>query len=916
VTEYRRTKPRGASERLYRALLHAYSRDFRDEFGDAMVEFHRDRLAHARSEPGLWGTVRVWAYVAADLLRNALPTRVDSVRRHIRRRADERAALRQTPSLMHARKEELMLSSVMHDIRFALRGMRRTPAFTLTVLATLALGIGGSVATFSAVNGVLLEPLPFRDPARLVRLQHVEPYQTVSEPEFVDYRRDAKSFARLAAYNSASALISAGSGGAGATPERIRVLQVTDDFFATLGATLLLGRTFTAEEERRGGPPVVVISHGLWTRRFAGDSTAVGKQIVMNDRPRTVVGVLAPGAEFPSDEFSVWSPKRLNYDTLWTRNNHYLTVIGRLAPDASAQQASTEVRALALRMSRDFPEVYSPEKPLVASVMPLLSHTVAEVRPYLVTLFGAVLFVLLIACVNVANLLLARGEARRKELAIRSALGASGFRVARQALVESLLLAVIGGAAGVTLAALAVRVLRSVVPANVPRADGISIEPPVLLFALVITLVTGLLFGMMPAMRSVRHDSAETLKQGGKTSSTRGLGRLRSALVVSEVALSVVTLAGAGLMLRSLWNLQAIDLGFRPDNVLAVSIAAPVSYTPVQSIALYLRLTEDVRALPGVVQAAAVEDMPILECCSGWSILIDNAPMTSVANSPAATPQKVTPGYFEVMRVGVVRGRAFNATDDENAPPVVVVNETMARTLWPGKDAIGGTVKMLNETSPKATVVGVVRDERLAGFLKPAPATMYFPQAQAGRSAYYVPAWMWLVVRTSGDPAAIAPSVRNVIHRVEPLAAIGRVQTMDEVVAGSVAARRFATALIAGFAAVALLLAGIGIYGVIAYSVSQREFEIGLRLALGATPTVVARQFLGEGLRTAMIGAVVGLVVALATTQLLRAMFVEVSPTDPVTLASVTLLLVLVALTASWLPARWASAVDPLRAMK
>ena len=906
MTEYRRTKPRGPSERVYRALLYAYPRNFREEFGDAMVEFHRDRLAHARREAGLSGIARVWGHVAADLLRNALPARVESVRRRIRR-------LGQTPSLMHVTKEDLMLSSVIQDIRFALRGMRRTPGFTFTVLAMLALGIGGSIATFSAVNGVLLEPLPFRDPERLVRLQHLEPYQTVSEPEFADYRRDAKSFAKLAAYNEAPAMISAG---AGAEPERVRVLMVTDDFFATLGTTLQLGRTFTAEEERPGGPRVAVISHGLWMRRFGGDSAAVGSQIVLGGPPRTVVGVLAPGAEFPSDDYSMWLPKQLNYDSLWTRNNHYLTVIGRLAPDASAEQASTEVAALAQRMSRDFPETYDPEKPLLASAVPLLNHTVAEVRPYLVTLFGAVLFVLLIACVNVANLLLARGEARRKELAIRSALGASGFRVARQAFAESLLLAGIGGAAGVALAAIGLRALRSMVPANVPRADGIAIDPPVLLFALGITLATGLLFGMMPALRSARHDSAQTLREGGKTSSTRGLGRLRSALVISEVALSVVTLAGAGLMLRSLWNLQATDLGFSPENVLVVSIAAPVSYTPAQSIALYQRLTDEVRALPGVVQAAAVEDMPILECCSGWSILIDDAPMTTVANSPAATPQKVTPGYFEVMRVGVVRGRSFNATDDENAPLVVVVNETMASSLWPGKEAIGGTVRMLNETAPKATVIGVVRDERLAGLLEPAPATMYFPQAQAGRSANYVPSWMWLVVRTSGDPAAIAPSVRNVIRRVEPLAAIARVQTMEDVVSDSVAARRFATALIAGFAVVALLLAGIGIYGVIAYSVSQREFEIGLRLALGATPTVVARQFLGEGLRTAMIGGAVGLVVALGTTRLLRAMFVEVSVTDPVTLAGVTLLLVLVALAASWLPARSASAVNPLGAMK
>jgi putative ABC transport system permease protein len=900
MSEYPRTKPRDFSERLYRALLRAYPRDFRDEFGDAMIEFHRDRLAQARTEP--LGVARVWLHVFGDLLRNALPARLE--------------ALTASISHINVRKEDLMLSSIMQDIRFAVRGIRRSPGFSFTVLATLALGIGASVATFSAVNGVLLEPLPFRDPARLVRLVHQSPYSTVSEPEFADYKRDVKSLASFAGYSGTSAMISATGGSAGAEPERIQVMRVTDGFFPTLGAAMHLGRTFTAEEEKPGGAQVVVLSHGFWMRRFAGDSAAVGKQIVMNDRARTVVGVLAPGAEFPSKDVAVWSPLRINYDTLWTRNNHYMQAIGRLAENASAEQASAEVGALALRMTRDFPDTYMPGKPLQASMLPLLDHTVAEVRPYLVTLFGAVLFVLLIACVNVANLLLARGEARRKELAIRSAMGATGMRVARQAFAESLLLAGIGGVAGVALAALAVQLLRTLVPANVPRVDAIAIDLPVLLFALGITLVTGILFGMMPAMRSARSDAVDTLKEGGKTSSTRGLGRLRSALVVSEVALSVVTLAGAGLMLRSLWNLQAVDLGFKPENVLAVSISTPVSYTKAQALTLYQRVTAETRALPGVVNAAAVEALPIAECCSDWSILIDNAPMTNVAGAPSAMPQKVTPGYFDVMRVGLVRGRTFNETDEENAPLVAVVSETMAKTLWPGKEAVGGTVKLLNERMPRATVVGVVRDERVDGLGKPGRAIMYFPHAQAERSAYYVPNWMWLMVRTSGDPSAIAPAVRNVIRRVEPLAAIARVQTMDEVVSGSVASRRFATALIAGFAAVALLLAGIGIYGVIAYSVTQRHYEIGLRLALGATPRAVVRQILGEGLRTAMIGAAVGLVAALLTTRLLRAMFVEVSVTDPVTLVSVTVLLVVVAMAASWIPARRASAVDPLGAMK
>jgi len=890
-------------ERLYRALLRLYPRSFRARYGEAMVEFYRDRW---RAEAHLGVARQIWQEILVDVVRTAALERGMSLIRALRRPRSPTMARSPFTS------QEQPMGTFVQDLRYALRGMAHRPGFTAVVVATLALGIGANAAIFSVVNGVLIRPLPFENPDGIAYFRHEDPYWSVSEPEFMDYRRDVKAFTRLAAFSPTDANLTGDVG----EPERIAVARVSDQFFEVLGVRPALGRTFTPDEEKRGGPPVVVISHGFWQRRFAGDSAAVGKQIVMNDRARTVVGVLAPGAEYPSAEYSVWSPKRLNYDTLWERNNHYLTVIGRLAPGATAEQASSEVRALAQRMSRDFPAMYPADKPLVTSVMPLLNYTVAEVRPYLVTLFGAVLFVLLIACVNVANLQLARGEARRKELAIRSAMGATGLRVARQAFAESLLLAVIGGAAGVGLAVFAVRLLRSVVPANVPRADGIAMNLPVMLFALGITLITGFLFGMIPAMRSARSDAADTLKEGGKTSSMRGLGRLRSALVVSEVALSVVTLAGAGLMLRSLWNLQATNLGFNPDNVLAVSVATPVSYKPEQAQALYRRLTAEARALPGVVNAAAVEDLPILECCSGWSILIDNNPMVSVADAPAATPAKVTPGYFDVMRVGLVRGRVFAESDDENAPVVAIVNETMARTLWPGKDAVGGTVKMLNETSPRATVVGVVRDERVAGLVQPAPAIMYFPAAQAGKSAYYSPTWMWVVVRTTGDPAAIAPAVHNIIRRAEPLAAVARVQPMNQIVAASVSSRRFATALIAGFAVVALLLAGIGIYGVIAYSVSQREFEIGLRLALGATPRTVVRQILGEGLRTALIGAAVGLAVALATMRLLRAMFVEVSIADPLTLASVMALLVVVAMAASWIPALRASAVDPLGAMK
>jgi putative ABC transport system permease protein len=898
VTEYRRFVPRNLGERVYRALLLAYPKDFRDEFGDAMTEFHVDRLLSALGSRQK--TARVWIRAVFDTARNAPPARIDSLLRRIRR--------------IDFHREDFMLSSIMQDIRYALRGMRRAPGFSLMVLATLTLGIGASVATYSAVNGVLLKPLPYRDPETLVRLDHIEPFGTVSEPEFVDYRRDMKSLATLAAYNDRVTLL---GGSEGVEPERVRGLWVSDGFFQTLGATMLLGRPFSAEAERRGGPNEVVISHGLWMRRYGGDSAILGKPLTPGGTS-AIVGVMAPGAEFPTNAISMWLPLRLNYDTLWTRNNHYLTLIGRLAPGATSERATAEAQTLAQRFTKDFPSFYNLTVPLRVRVKQLASVTTADVRPYLVTLFGAVLFVLAIACVNVANLLLSRGESRRKELAIRSAMGASGMRVARQAFTESLLFAVGGGSAGVALAAASLRMLRAFAPSNIPRVGEIALDWNVMAFALGVTIVTGMLFGMMPAMRSTRHDSAETLREGGKTahSSGRGLSRLRRTLVMSEVALSVVTLSGAGLMLRSLWNLQAIDLGFRPDHVLAVQVTPPGNLPPAIASQVWRSLVEQTRAMQGVQAVGAVEDLPISDNDSEWSILIDNATATNVADAPAAMPQKVTVGYFDAMRIATVKGRVFDETDREDAALVAVVNETMAKQMWPGKEAIGGTVKLLNETMPKATVVGIVKDVRSRGFLTKVPPTMYFPAPQALRVAYYVPTQMWLITRTAGDPAAIAPQIRALVRRTMPRAAIAQVQTMDQAVARSVASRRFATALIAGFAIIALVLSGIGIFGVVAYSVNQRQFEIGLRLALGATPVMVVRQVLGEGLRTTVAGAVLGLIAGLGATRFLSAMFVEVKATDPVTMTSVAALLVLVALVASYVPARRASGVDPLTAIR
>jgi predicted permease len=614
----------------------------------------------------------------------------------------------------------------------------------------------------------------------------------------------------------------------------------------------------------------------------------------------------------------LWAPLRLNYDTLWTRNNHYLQLIGRLRTDATLEQANLQISNLARRFVRDFPDMYDPKKPLIGRVSPLSNVIVADARPYILALFGAVTFVLLIACVNVANLMLARGEGRRKEIAIRSAMGASRTRVTRQALTESLLFAVAGGALGLLTAVGGVAALRALAPSSVPRVDEVSVDPMVVLFAMAITLLTGVLFGTGPALRAVRDDAAESLKEGGKTSSgnARGLGRARRTLAISEIALAVVALSGAGLMMRSLWHLRAIDLGFRPDHVLAVRISPPQRDTGQVAAVLYQRILERVRALPDVVKAAAVEDLPITDGNSMWSMLVDGAPQTTVANAPAAMPQKVTPDYFETMGVRLLRGRTFTEADRVDAPLVAIVNETMEKKLWPGKSAIGGTLKLLAAELPWATVVGVVRDVRSRGFLNEVPPTMYFPQAQAGRSAWYVPSQMWIVARTRAEPSAIASSVRAIIRELEPNAPIATVQTMDEAVAASVASRRFTTSLIAGFALIAVLLAGLGVYGVITYSVNQRQFEMGIRLALGATRSRVVNQVLGEGLRTGVIGAAIGLVLAWGATRVLSSTLVNVKPGDPLTLSAVTLVLLAVALLAAWIPARRASSVDPARTIR
>ena len=908
----------GWADRGYRLLLRLYPREFRERFGGDMTDFFHDRRIAARQH-GPLGVARVWLNAIADVARVATLERADTTARRVRAMRDSRKdSVHRTA---FDTRDEDMMATLMGDIRYALRGMLTKPAFSAVVLATLALGIGANVAIFSVVNGVLLRPLPYRNADRIVQIEHVVPYNTVSEPEFVDYRDGTKRFERMAAFSATAGTLTGER-----EPERLTIGRVSDGFFSILQVPAEVGRTFVPEEDRRYGFPrrAAVLSHGLWTRRFGADKSIVGKEIRINDVSVTVVGVMPERFAFPSSDIALWMPLRLNYDTLWTRNNHYLQLIARLQPGVSAAAAENDLNTLAKQFVRDYPETYEQSKPLIASATPLPDKLLGRTRPYLLALLGAVGFVLLIACVNVANLLLARGEARRKELAIRTALGASRGRLARQVLTESATYAVVGGVLGVALAWWGQHALRAAAPASIPRVDQVTIDGGVLAFALLVTSLTGVLFGLIPALRGTRGDTVGTLREGGKTSSQFGIGRARGVLVVSEVALAVVLLTGAGLMIRSLWKLQSIDLGFNPTNVLAMRVSfpeprgAPGGLDGLQRIIaqFYRDLTDRVQALPGVRSVGAVGDLPIADPNSMWSILIDGSPQVPVSQAPAAMPQQVTPGYFRTMGIPVLRGREFTPEDREDAPLVALVNEAAVKKLWPNKNPIGGTIRMLNPSAPWATVIGVVKDVRSSGYQEDIPPTMYFPHAQTGKSAYYTPAAMNLVIKAEGDPNVLAGPVRRIVHQLSAATPVSQVQTMDAVVAASVASRRFSTELLAGFAALALVLAGIGIYGVIAYDVSQRTYEIGLRMALGAQSGQVAGMMLGRGVRMVALGLVLGVAGSLAVTGVLKTLLVDVSRLDPVTIGGVVVVLAIVAAGAAYLPARRASAVDPMVALR
>ncbi len=890
-------------ERVYRMLLHVYPRDFRLRYGESMVEFYRDRW---RAEGHIGTTQQIWREIVLDVVRTAATERLLSV---TTRRRNSGRHLSSSPFTA----QEDSMGTFVQDLRYALRGIARRPGFTAIVVATLALGIGANAAIFSVVNGILIRPLPYEDPDRIAYFRHEEPYSSVSEPEFVDYQRDIKAFARLAAFTRTDANLTGDVG----EPERVFVARVSDGFFDILGVRPVAGRFFTREEDKPGTPPVVVIGHGLWQRRFAGDPGIVGRKIMINGTPRTVVGVMPAHFDTPSPRVQVWTPLRLKLDSLWTRNNHYLELVGRLAPGATFAQASATATALGKRWARDYPDIYFPSKPLLPHLLPIRDELVGATRPYLLALLGAVGFILLIACVNVANLLLARGEGRRKELAIRTALGASRRRVVAQLLTESGLLAVIGGAIGLFVAWMGVRLLVRAAPSSIPRLEEIRVDGWVLAFTAAVSLATGLIFGLVPALRAATSDTSESLKEGGKTSGHGAMRRARAGLVIAEVALAMVMLTGAGLLVRSLRTLQQTDIGFDPSHTLTMRLALPVrQYDDARAVQLFRDLTTRIEALPGVRSAAAMGWTPMVDGGARWSIQVDGKVVKTIAEAPSPLPAHVTPDFFKTLGIRILRGRAFTDADRLDAPMVAVVNEAMVRALWPGQDPIGHTIRMFNDQAPWVTVVGLARDMQSSGIRESVPPTMFFPYAQAGKSAYYTPLVMTLAIRTIGDPLSVAAPARQVLRALDRNVPISDVRTMDDVVGGSIASRRFSTALLTGFASLALLLAGIGIYGVIAYGVSQRTYEIGLRMALGAQRERVIRLVMTEGLRLTFVGVVIGMAGGLAVARLIRSLLVGVGVVDVPTLVVVAVVLLGVTVAASAVPARRAMKVSPTEALR
>ena len=803
------------------------------------------------------------------------------------------------------------MDSLLRDLRYALRTLRKTPGFTFFAVLTLALGIGATSTIFSVVNTVLLSPLPYRDAERIVAVYEFSARDgvdgfPVSPANFLDWRRDARSFASIAASRPQSMNFT----GRGAEPERIFGARVTASYFEVLGLRPRIGRAFTAEEDAPNGPRAVVLSDALWRRRFSADPTVVGQTVTLNNEPYTVVGVAPASLRLPSAETEFWLPFAFGPEDAENRGAHSLGVVARLKPGVTVEQAGTEMKSIAARIEQAFPEV---QGGFTTLVRPLSEDIVGDARTPLLVLAGAVGFVLLICCANVANLMLARAAGRQKEIAIRSAIGAGRRHIVRQLLAESVVLAVVGGLAGLLLATWGIDLLVALGPRELPRLGELTVDGRVVGFALAASLLTGLVFGVAPALQASRADLNDTLKDGTKGSSSGpGRARARQALLVAEVAISLTLLVGAGLMLKSMARLRDVDPGFDAANLVVGTVSLPdAKYdTPVKRVTFYQQVLERLQNTPGVERAAFVANLPLSGALAMSGYWIEGkTPRNDNTQVPVASVYSVVGDYWGAMGIPLKRGRLLTDADREGAQRVAVVNEALVREHFGGEDPIGKRFVFDPNGDEWFEIVGVVGDVVHRGLGEAKPPQLYTSYAQTsfgGLSA---------VVR-GRNAGQLAGALRREVRAVDADQPVARLRTMEEVIAEGIARPRFITVLLGAFAGVALTLAVVGIYGVVAYSVAQRTQEFGIRMALGADAGRVLREVVGQAAKVTAIGVAIGVGAALFLSRALTTLLFQVGATDPTTYAAIAAVLLGATVVASWIPARRATRVTPLSALR
>jgi putative ABC transport system permease protein len=895
-------------DRVYRWLLGLYPAEFRRRYGHDMVEMFRD--ARGDCPPGTWSSVKRWTKTCRDLLVSAAVMRFGGERARSRRPGSVSAA-----RILSSTTRSTIMESLVSDVRYAFRTLWKSKGFATVALVTIALGIGANSAIFSVVNAVLLRPLPYPAPDRLVTLWTQfpaggDPIFAVSPAEYLDYRAESRAFAEMGAFSVGTSTVT-GEGAAA----RIEVAATSASLFQVLGFRAHVGRLYTAEDDRPGNNQVAVLSHGFWLRRYGGTGDALGQSLVINGVAYEIIGVMAEGVKLPGATADVWVPFGYDRAQITDRSGHFLEVVGRLAPNATYGSAVAELEAILAR----WPDVYAGQHTPNPETHPMTlialnDHLLGGIRPAMLVLAGAVGAVLLLACANVANLLLARGEGRSREIGLRAALGAGRGRISRQLLTESVVIAVAGGGLGLVLGKLGIDMLVRLEPGEIPRLGQVGLDASVVAFTVALSVATGVVFGLLPSLKASRTDLTTILTSGGRSGGQgHDTRRTLSGLVVAQVALAVVLLIGSGLLLKSFAVLQRVDPGFTPDNRLAFDVGlAAADYPDMEAImGFYGAVTEGVGALPGVTDVAVVRNLPLHLYSRQEGVQIEGKVNSENEGSYPIQYQGVSPEYFSVMGVPLLRGRVFDRTDRRGGPVVAVINETMARTYWPDEDPLGWRMDPgFARDIDWITVVGVVGDVRqtdLAATVKP---EMYVSLEQVPGGFGWIRSAS-VIVRTDLDADALSSSIRAVVAGVDEDVPVANLQSLKAVVAETLNEERFVMLLLAIFAGGALLIAAVGVYGVISFSVARRTQEIGIRMALGAPQRRVLGEIVSSGTRLAAAGAAIGVTLAFLSSRVLESQLYGVSVRDMFVFTTGAGMLLLVSLVASLVPAYRASRVDP-----